>query len=346
MEITRIKLRQQIFLAAVGISGLVLGGCAATPSDPDSAPEVDSEETSVEASDVPEITMVTPASTDEFYLTMYCGAQAAAEEEQVDLTISGSTEIATDKVMEVLQTALATEPDGMLLTVWDTEAFNSTMKEYTDTGRPLVMPDSFISSGEYVQSIRTDSYQSSYDAAVEVVANYGLSEGKVLIVTDSPGNAIQSARAEGFLDGINSETGLEALEIQYIGNEAAEASNAVTSASAANDDLELVFSTNIGAGTGAANGIASTGEDIVHAGYDTSSSQVAQLRNGDYDVLVAQSPYQMGFDALTLVAEILKGEVEASEIEEQTVFSDSTLVTQDNVDEPEISRFLYKEDCS
>jgi len=327
---------KKALLAVASIGVLALSACAGG--------------TDSTASDTPSagtsIAMVTPASTDEFYLTMYCGARAAAAEQEVDLTISGTTEITTESVMLVVTTVLATEPDGMLLTVWDQEAFNTTMKPYTDSGRPLVMPDSFLGSGEYLQSIRTDSYQSSYDAAAEVAGSFGLSSGKVLIVTDSPGNGIQSARAEGFKDGIEAETGLEVLEIQYVGNDSAKASGTVTSASAGNEDLVLVFSTNIGAGTGAANGIATAGEDIVHVGYDTSSSQVAQLRNGDYDVLVAQSPYQMGFDSVTLVAQILKGEKNQADVTEQTVFSNSALVTQENVDSPEMATFLYREDCS
>lgn len=331
-------------LAVASVGALVLVGCAGggsstEPSESTSTPD--------EASAAqPRIAMVTPASTDEFYLTMYCGARAAAAGQDIELTISGTTEITTEAVMQVVQTVLATEPEGMVLVVWDQEAFNTTMEPYFDSGRPLVMPDSFISSGDFTQSIRTDSYQSSYDAALAVVSSFELSAGKVIIVTDSPGNGIQSARAEGFKDGLEAETDLEVLEIQYIGNDAADASNAVVSAAAGNDDLVMVFSTNIGAGTGAANGIATSEKQIVHVGYDTSSSQVAQLRAGDYDVLVAQSPFQMGFDSVTLVAELLKGVKTTADITEQTIFSDSALVTQANVDSPEIARFLYKEDCS
>lgn len=323
-----------VALAAVAAAPLVLSGCGAAGADDAAAP------------DDLRVAMVTPESTGEYYGAMYCGAQAAAEEQGVDLDIQGTPEVTVEAEMQVLQSVLATEPDGMLLTVWDSEAFNAVMAEYTALGHPVVMPDSFMSSEDFLQSIRTDSYQSSYDAALEIVEAHGLTTGTVLINTDSPGNAIQSARAEGFRDAIDEETDLEVLEFQYVGGDAAKASSAVTSASAGNDDLALVFSTNIGAGTGSANGITTAGSDTVHVGYDASPAQVEQLEKGEYDALIAQSPYQMGYDAMNLVSEVLKGQTATEDVTEQTVYSPWALLTADNLDAPENAAFIYTSDCA
>ncbi|WP_159500603.1 substrate-binding domain-containing protein [Microbacterium sp. 18062] len=316
---------------------LLLAGCSST-ADPGSS----------ESGDTSDITiaMVTPESTGEFYGAMYCGAQAAAEEQGVTLNIQGTPGTSNEELMQVLQSVLATDPDGMLLTVWDNNAFNATMEPYTAEGHPLVMPDSFLSDDNYIQSIRTDNYQSSYDAAVQSLTDFDVTEGKVLIVTDAPGNAVQSARAEGFRDAIEEESDLEVLEFQYVGGDAAEASQAVSSALAANPDLSLVFSTNIGAGTGAANGIRTAGSEAVHVGFDTASAQVEELREGSYDALIAQSPYQQGYEATALISQILKGEVDADSITEQVVWSPWALVTADNVDTDEIAPFLYTAECS
>lgn len=292
------------------------------------------------------VAMVTPESTGEYYGAMYCGAQAAADEQDVDLDIQGTPEVTVEAEMQVLQSVLSTEPDGMLLTVWDSEAFNSAMAEYTALDHPVVMPDSFMSSEDFLQSIRTDSYQSSYDAALEVVKANDITEGTVLINTDSPGNAIQSDRAKGFRDAIEKETDLETLELQYVGGDSAKASAAVTSAAAGNDDLAIVFSTNIGAGTGSANGITTSGADIVHVGYDASPAQVEQLEKGEYDALIAQSPYQMGYDAMNLVSDVLKGKTSEDDVTEQTVFSPWALLTADNIDDPDNSAFIYTSDCA
>lgn len=321
-------------IAAISAGTLMLSGCSGAE---DGGGE--------EKGDI-RVAMVTPESTGEYYGAMYCGAQAAADEQGVQLDFQGTPEVTVDAEMQVLQSVLATEPNGMLLTVWDTEAFNSVMAEYTALGHPIVMPDSYMSSGDYLQSIRTDSYQSSYDAALEVVKARDITEGKVLINTDAPGNAIQIARAEGFRDAIKKDTDLEVLEFQFVGGDSAKASSAVTSAAAGNDDLAIVFSTNIGAGTGSANGITTSGADIVHVGYDAAPAQVEQLESGEYDALIAQSPYQMGYDAMNLISEVLKEGMSTDDVTEQTVYSPWTLLTEDNVDDPESGAFIYTSDCS
>lgn len=334
--------RRSILLGAGALlaTSVVLTGCSSSTSEP----AVDASGDAA-ASDIT-VAMVTPESTGEFYGAMYCGAQDAADEEGVTLNIQGTPGTSTEEVMQVLQSVLATDPDGLLLTVWDNNAFNATMEPFTAAGKPLVMPDSFLSNDDFVQSIRTDNYQSSYDAALQAVEDFDVTSGSVLVVTDAPGNAVQSARAEGFRDALLEKTDLNVLEFQYVGADAAKASQAVSSALAANPDLGLVFSTNIGAGTGVANAIRTAGGDTVHIGFDTASAQVQELREGSYDALIAQSPYEMGYKSTTLISQILKGEIDADSITEKVEWSPWALVTQDNVDTDEMAPFLYSTDCS
>lgn len=293
------------------------------------------------------VAMVTPESTGEFYGAMYCGAKAAAKETGVNLNIQGTPDVTVDAEMQVLQSVLATNPDGMLLTVWDNNAFNQTMSAFTSEGKPLIMPDSMLSDDNYLQSIRTDNYQSSYDATTQALNDFGISSGSVLVLTDAPGNAIQTARANGFADAIKAKGGIKLLETQFVGSDSAKAAQAISSAAAANPDLSLVFTTNMGAGTGAAAGVSALGTGTIkHLGYDTASAQVAQLKSGGYDALVAQSPYQMGYDAMEQMSKVLTKQVDPASITDKTVWSPWKLVTKANVDTPEIAPFLYTADCS
>jgi len=338
---TKSRFKMAMAVSATFAAAVLLAGCStsSTPSAGSSS-GADGDYT---------VAMVTPESTGEFYGAMYCGAQAAADDTGVTLKIQGTPGTSVEEETQVLQSVLATDPDGLLLTVWDNNAFNETLAPYTESGKPLVMPDSFLSNDAYVQSIRTDSYQSSYDAAVQALTDFKITTGKVLVVTDAPGNAIQTARAEGFRDAIKEKSDLTMLEFSYVGGDSAKSSQAVSSALAANPDLSLVFSTNIGAGTGAANGIETSGVDgVTHIGYDTASAQVEELKAGGYDALIAQSPYKMGYEAMDLMSKLLKGETEASSItgDAKTVYSDWALVTAANVATADIAPFLYTTDCS
>ncbi|MDQ1136250.1 ribose transport system substrate-binding protein [Microbacterium sp. SORGH_AS 1204] len=333
----RTRARYALGTGALLITTAIVAGC--------SSPAASSPAGSGGSSDIT-VAMVTPESTGEFYGAMYCGAKAAAAEQGITLNIQGSPGVSTEEVMQVLQSVLATDPDGLLLTVWDNNAFNSTLEPYTAAGHPLVMPDSFLSDDNFVQSIRTDNYQSSYDAAVQALEDFKITSGKVLIVTDAPGNAVQSSRAEGFRDAIADKSDLDVLEFQYVGGDSAKASQAVSSALAANPDISVVFTTNIGAGTGAANGISTAGSDAKLIGFDTASSQVQELRDGAYDALIGQSPYQMGYESTTLISKILKDEESATDVTEKVKWSPWALVTAENVDSSEIAPYLYSSTCS
>ncbi|WP_062522701.1 substrate-binding domain-containing protein [Demequina silvatica] len=324
-------------LSAVGL----LAACSTSTADTEAVATSDAAETT----DIT-VSMVTPESTGEYYGAMYCGAQAAADEKGITLNIQGTPETTVEAEMQVLQSVLATEPDGLLLTVWDNTAFNELVGEYTDAGNPLIMPDSFLTNDEFLQSIRTDGYQSSYDAALAMIEEFGIDSGSAMVLTDAPGNAFQLARAEGFRDALLENTDIEVLDFQYVGGDAAEASQATSSAIAANDDLALVFSTNIGAGTGGANGISTSDSDAVLLGYDTSAAQVESLRAGDYDALVGQSPYLMGYEGVSLMADVLTGATEPDEVTEQVVWAPWALVTAANIDDPETSEYLYTTDCA
>lgn len=324
-------------LSAVGL----LAACSSTSAETDAV-------ATSEAATAADITvaMVTPESTGEYYGAMYCGAQAAAEESGITLNIQGTPETTVEAEMQVLQSVLATEPDGLLLTVWDNTAFNELVGEYTDAGNPLVMPDSYLTNDEFLQSIRTDGYQSSYDAALATIEEFGIDSGSALVLTDAPGNAFQLARAEGFRDALLENTDIEVLDFQYVGGDAAAASQATSSAIAANADLALVFSTNIGAGTGGANGIDTSDSGAILLGYDTSAAQVESLRAGEYDALVGQSPYLMGYQAVSTISDVLTGATAAEDVTEQVVWAPWALVTADNVDDADTAEYLYTTDCA
>lgn len=317
--------------ATTATAGIALTGCSAGGGG-DSAG----------GGDKPTVAVVTPESTGEFYGAMYCGAQDAADEAGITLNIQGTPEVTTDAEMAVLQAVLATDPDGLLLAVWDNTAFNETLSTYD---RPIIMPDSFLSNDAHIASVRTDNYQSSYDAALKIVEEFGVDSGKVFIVTADPGNQVQTARAEGFRDAVEEHTDLEALEFAYVGGDAAKASQAVTSAIAANPDISIVFTTNGAAGTGSISGVASSGSDALSVGFDTASSQVEELRSGGYDALIAQSPYQMGYDSMEMMAQILDGSLKPEDIEEKDIWSPWAVVTADNVDDEETKPFLMTSDC-
>ena len=85
-----------------------------------------------------------------------------------------------------------------------------------------------------------------------------------------------------------------------------------------------------------------TGE-IKIVGFDAGPQQVADLENGVVDALIAQHPYDIGYQAVNLAADYL---LDGKEPAEKVVTTGYSVVTRDNLEDPEIKKYLYVSDCS
>ncbi len=65
--------------------------------------------------------------------------------------------------------------------------------------------------------------------------------------------------------------------------------------------------------------------------------------DGD-DALVVQSPYLEGYDSVTLVTRILRGEVDPATLED-VAYPPMVVATRDNLDSPEVAKNLYVDSC-
>jgi ABC-type cobalamin/Fe3+-siderophores transport system ATPase subunit len=90
-------------------------------------------------------------------------------------------------------------------------------------------------------------------------------------------------------------------------------------------------------------GIETVYQDLAIAPHLAGPKQVADLRNGIVDVLIAQHPYDIGYTAVKMAVEYLNTKEPPKE---KVVTTGYSVVTRDNVDDPEIKRYLYVADCS
>ena len=75
-------------------------------------------------------------------------------------------------------------------------------------------------------------------------------------------------------------------------------------------------------------------------GFDAGPDQVLQLQQGDVQALVAQQPFTIGRLGIEQAVAALTGGEVTPEIQ-----TESTVVTMENIDDPEVAQFLYTSDC-
>ena len=122
----------------------------------------------------------------------------------------------------------------------------------------------------------------------------------------------------------------------------------VSAAITANPDITGIYATQSAVAAGASSAVIEAGKlgKITIAAYDADPQQVEDLKEGVYDVLIAQDPYHMGYDAVANLAKLIRGDLSADDFTEDVVNYEMFVISKDNMETEEAKRYMYIEDLS
>jgi ribose transport system substrate-binding protein len=167
----------------------------------------------------------------------------------------------------------------------------------------------------------------------------------VFVVNVKPGISTTDLRGKGFEEEIKNYP-----DIQYLGmefdNDDANLAAQVTSARLQSDpDLSGIFGTNLFSAQGAASAVRQAGKTgvVKIVGFDAGPTQVQDLKSGAADLLIAQHPGDIGEAAVQLLHDYLAN---GTKPENKHLVTGATIVTRDNINDPNVARYLYVADCS
>ena len=287
-----------------------------------------------------DVAFVQGVAGDEFYITMQCGIEAAAEELGVEVTTQGAQQFDPALQTPIVDSVVASAPDGLLIAPTDVTAMNRPLKLAADAGITVGLVDTTLEDPSMAVTQVASDNEGGGAAAFKAIQEANPDGGTVLVVGHEPGISTNEARIKGFLDALGKDPKFTALPTQYAQNDPAEGARIVTSTLQATPDLIGIFGTNLFAAEGAATGLRQAGaqEQVTVVGFDAGPAQVEALENGTVQALIAQQPAEIGKQGLEQVVASLKGEQVEAEI--QTGF---TIVTKDNLADNQDA--LYKSDC-
>lgn len=351
------KFRPYSAATVLALSALVLAACggddaasndtaSAAPGDTATGDTTDdsAEDTAAAAGGVDTtITLMVGVQGDPFYVSMQCGAQEAADAAGVSLDVQGPDKFDATLQNPLLDAVAASAPDALLVAPNDVTASAGPLKTIQDAGTTVVLVDTVVTDPEVgVSRIATDNTLGGVKAA-EALGELGLVSGdKVLVISTNPGVSSVDARVDGF-NSTAEELGFVLVsDTQYSNNEPATAAQVISATLAAEPDLKGVFATNLFTAQGVATGLKQAGKsgEVQMVGFDAGPDQIAQLEAGDVQALVAQKPYDIGVQGVEQAVAALSGEDVTAEIQ-----TESVIVTKDNLDDPEVSQYIYKAGC-
>ena len=287
------------------------------------------------------LAFVQGVSGDEFYISMQCGIEAAAEEAGATVTTQGPEKFDPTLQKPVVDSVVASKPDALLVAATDVTAMRTPIKAAADAGIKVVLVDTTVENPDFaVSQIASDNIGGGA-AAFDAIKAANPDGGKVLVVSVDPGISTTDARIKGFEDAAAEEPSFNYLGVQYSHNEPATAAQIVTAALQKDPDIIGIFATNIFAAEGTATGVKQAGksDSVTVVGFDAGPAQVKQLEAGTVQALVAQEPATIGKMAVEQALAALNGE--ATEDKIQTGF---TIITQDNLS-GEGADAVYKSSC-
>jgi ribose transport system substrate-binding protein len=329
------QVRRWVAAAAVAVLGIVVGACG---SDDNSGSSSGSSSSS--GGKNYKLTLIAGVKGDEFYITMNCGAQAAAKAAGATLDFQGPDQFDASQQTPIVNSVQAKKPDAVLIAPTDTKALYAPIKSLADNGSKVVLVDTTLDQPSMAVSQIASDNVAGGEAAAKALLGLTGSQGKFLVINVKPGISTTDQRAQGFEKGLQGKSGVQYLGQQYNNDDPAKAASIVTSTLAKTPDLKGIFATNLFGAEGAASGLRQAGKlgQVKIVGFDAGPKQVEDLKQGTVQALIAQQPSEIGKQGVEQAIAALKGEPTKPKI--GTGF---TILTKDNLAQNQDAE--YKSSC-
>jgi ribose transport system substrate-binding protein len=300
------------------------------------------------AADKVTIALIPGLTADGFYVTMHKGAEAAAKAVGADLLYQGAAEWNVSLQVPVLDAIIAKKPAALLIAPTDKVQLVKPLKKAFDAGIQVVCVDTFIGSGVFQTGAGDADFPIAYVAsdnvlggrmAARALAKAIGEKGKVYVSNVKPGVSTTDQREEGFKDEMKKYSGITVIETQFNDDDANKAAAQVQAVIGRVPDLAGVFGANLFSAGGTANGVKQAGMlgKIKLAGFDAPESIVPQLKDGTFELTIAQHPAEIGyFGFMSGYAKVTGNPVPTA------IGTGFTVMTAANIDDPNVSRYLYK----
>lgn len=283
------------------------------------------------------IVFVPKSTSATFYLFLVKGAQDRAKELGYEIDYQGpSNEADMNTQVDLVRNLTAKKPAGILLAALDSKALIPAVESAIKAGVPVAMVDSGIDSDAPYGSITCDNYQGGYDAGLEMakilgekglVANLGIQAGSV-----------SSQRSVGFNDAIKKFPNMKVLPVQWTNADAATSMNIATDLLTGNPTLAGFFSACAPTAVGIAQAVKAKGVDkkVKIVTFDPSPEILGMFEDGTISAIIAQDPYQMGYQGVSVIDKVIKKQP----IDKKKIELPPVLITKANYKSPEVQKLL------
>jgi simple sugar transport system substrate-binding protein len=306
------------WLAAVLFALVVIAGCGGEQGGQEGGGA------SANRSDITIAVVTHGQASDPFWSVVKNGVDQAAEDMGVEVRYNAPETFDMVKMSQLIDAAVASEPDGLAISVPDADALRDSIQGAIDADIPVV---TLNSGGDVSEELGALTHVGQTELIAGEGAGERLAEAGVtnaLCINQEVGNVALDQRCEGFEQGLGGEVQVVAVDLTNPTDAQAKIETAVQQ----NPDINGMLALGPTGAEPALKALREMGklQDIPLATFDLAPSVLEAIRDGDMVFAVDQQQYLQGY--LPIV--ILTNYAQYGVTPESEVLTGPAFVTQEN----------------
>ncbi|MCI9119737.1 MAG: substrate-binding domain-containing protein [Flavonifractor sp.] len=256
------------------------------------------------------VALIVKSTGSEFFLSVFAGAQAAATEYNLELTIAGpETEEDYEAQNRMIAEAVEAGAEAIVFSAIDYERNAAAIDHAAQQGVQIVSIDSGVGSAQVRTYIGTDNYAAGRMAAQAALAGV---EGplNVGVVNYDEATANGQERERGAVEALAESGRARITAVVNTLTEAGQAQADTAGLLQAHPEINVLMAFNEPTSVGAARAVHAMGrsEDLFFVGFDSNVATIDGLQDGCVDALIVQNPYAMGYLGVESAYRLLSGQ--------------------------------------
>lgn len=258
-----------------------------------------------------------PAIEDPFYRAIADGASETADTKEVSFSVTDYPELwSVDIQKSLLESQDWSSVDAVLIGPTSTAALNEELRAVAERGVAVITVDTYVGDGHYdegeddyaVSYVGTDNWKGGRKVA-EALAELVGKEGEVYVNTTHSDVSSVSDRVKGFIAGMAEIPNMQIVATDYNQDRQDIAFTQTLRRLQEYPDVRAVFATNLSSSQGANQAILESGLTgaVRIASWDSTEPIIQALERGVVDLVLAQSPREIGAEAVKLAIDHLEG---------------------------------------
>ena len=288
----------------------------------------------------PSVALVVKSTQTEFWRAVFAGAEAAAVEYNLDLTIAGpETEEDYKTQNQLLADAVENGTDAIVFSAIDFEKNADAIDAAAQQNIKIVAIDSNVDSQSVSTYIGTDNYAAGQMAAYATLERVS-GPLYVGIVNYDVGTANGQERERGAVDAFtqSGRAQITAVVNTLVDADQAQADTAALLSEHPEINVLLALNEPVSVGAARAVQMLNRDKDVFFLGFDSNLVTIDGLQDGSVDALIVQNPYAMGYLGVESAYQLLSGHGNALEA---TVDTSTQVVDQSNLFSMDSQKALF-----